>query len=45
MAGINVANSFDLSYVQVNAMKKKALVNHIENLKGKVTVDATIKKL
>ena len=26
-------------------MKKKDLVNHIENLKGKVTVDATIKKL
>ena len=26
-------------------MKKKDLVNHIENLKGKVTVNATIKKL
>ena len=26
-------------------MKKKDLVNHIENLKRKVTVDATIKKL
>ena len=26
-------------------MKKKDLVNHIENLKGKVAVDATIKKL
>ena len=26
-------------------MKKKDLVNHIENLKGKVTVDATIQKL
>ena len=26
-------------------MKKKDLVNHIENLKGKVTADATIKKL
>ena len=26
-------------------MKKKDLVNRIENLKGKVTVDATIKEL
>ena len=26
-------------------MKKKDLVNHIESLKGKVSVDATIKKL
>ena len=26
-------------------MKKKDLVNHIKNLTGKVTVDATIKKL
>ena len=26
-------------------MKKNDLVNHVENLKGKVTVDATIKKL
>ena len=45
MADLNVANLFDLSYDQINAMKKKDLVNHIENLKGKVTVDATIKKL
>ena len=36
---------FNSSYDQINAMKKKDLVNHIENLKGKVTVDATIKKL
>ena len=45
MADLNVTNLFDLSYDQTNAMKKKDLVNHIENLKGKVTVDATIKKL
>ena len=45
MADLNLTNLFDLSYVQINAMKKKDLVNHIENLKGKVTVDATIKKL
>ena len=38
MADINVTNLYD-------AMKKKDLVNHIESLKGKVTVDATIKKL
>ena len=36
MADINVTNLYD-------AMKKKDLVNHIESLKGKVTVDATIK--
>ena len=36
---------FDLSYDQINAMMKEGLVNHIENQKGKVTVDTTIKKL
>ena len=36
---------FDLSYGQINAMKKKYLFNHIQNLKGKVAVDATIKML
>ena len=45
MADIKVTNLFDLSYDQINTMKKKDLVNHIERLKGKVTVDATIKKL
>ena len=38
-----MTNLFDLSYDQINAMKKKDLVNHIESLKEKVTVDATIK--
>ena len=45
MADLNVTNLFDLSYDQINAMKKKDLVNHVENLKGKVAVDATIKKV
>ena len=45
MADPNVTNLFDLSYDQINVMKKKDLINHIENLKGKVTVDATIKRL
>ena len=36
---------FDLSYDQINAMMKEGLVNHIENQKGKVTVDTTIKEL
>ena len=45
MADLNVTNLFDLRYDQINAMKKKDLVNHIESLKGKVTVDVTIKKL
>ena len=45
MADLNVTNLFDLSYDRINAMKKRDLVNHIESLKEKVTVDATIKKL
>ena len=45
MADLNVTNLFDLGSDQINAMKKKYQVNHIENFKGKVTVDATIKKL
>ena len=45
MADLNITNLFDLSYDQINTVKKKDLVNHIESLKGKVTVDATIKKL
>ena len=44
MADLNVTNLFNLSYDQINKMKNKDLVNHIKNLKGKVTVDATIKK-
>ena len=43
MDDLNETILFDLSYDQINAMKKKDLVNHIKNLKGKVTVDTTIK--
>ena len=45
MADINVTNLFDLNYDQINSMKNKDLVNHIESPKGKVTVDANIKKI
>ena len=45
MAGLYVRSLFGLSCDQINAMKKKDLVNHIKNLKREVTVDATIKKL
>ena len=45
MADINITDLIDLSYDQINTMKKKDLVNHIKSLKGKVTVAATIKKL
>ena len=45
MTDVNVTNLCYLSYDQINAMKKEDLVNHIENLKRKVTVDATTKKL
>ena len=45
MANLNVTNLFDFSYDQINAMKKKDLVNYIENLKGKVTVNTTTKQL
>ena len=45
MGNLNVTNLFDLSCDQISAMKKKDLVNHIKNLKGNVTVYATIKKL
>ena len=45
MIDINVTNLFDLSYDQINPMKKTDLVSHIKNLKAKVTVDYTIKML
>ena len=45
MTDINITNLLDLSYDQINAMKKKDLVNYIKSLKEKVTVDANIKKL
>ena len=45
MTDIDVTNLFDLSYDQINVMKKIDLVNHMENLKGKVTVDFAIKRV
>ena len=45
MGDLSKTNLFKLSHGQINAIKKKVLVNHIENLKGKVTVDAAMKKL
>ena len=44
MANINITNLFDLSYDQINAIKKKDLVSHNENPKRKVTVNSTINK-
>ena len=38
-------NLFDLSFDEINAMKKKDLVREIEKLKGKVIVDNNIKNL
>ena len=36
MADLNETNLFDLSYDQINVMKKKDLVNHIEISKEKL---------
>ena len=38
-------NLFDLSFDEINAMKKKDLVSEIKKLKGKVIVDNNIKNL
>ena len=43
MADLGVKNLFGVSYDRIIGMKKKDLVNHAENLKGKVTYDVTIK--
>ena len=39
------ANLFSLSYDAINGMKKKGLVDHIENFKGKVVVGNDIQDL
>ena len=39
----NATNIFELSFDEINAMKKKDLVSEIEKLKGKVAVDNNIK--
>ena len=41
----STTNLFELSFDEINAMKKKDLVSEIEKLKGKVVVDTNIKKL
>ena len=45
MAQSNLVNIFNLSYDTINGMKKKDLVDHIENLKGKVVVGNGIQGL
>ena len=45
MAENNFVNLFSLSYDAINGMKKKDLVDHIENLKGKVVVGKDIQGL
>ena len=45
MAENNFINLFSLSYDAINGMKKKDLVDHIENLKGKVVVGNDIQGL
>ena len=41
----STTNLFELSFNEINAMKKKDLVSKIEKLKGKVVVDNNIKNL
>ena len=41
----STTNLFELSFNEINAMKKKDLVSEIEKLKGKVVVDNNIKNL
>ena len=45
MAENNFVSLFSLSYDAINGMKKKDLVDHIENLKGKVVVGNDIQGL
>ena len=44
MSNLGVTNLFDVRCDWINGMKKKDLVNHVENLKLKVTYDVTIKR-
>ena len=41
----NFVNLFSLSFDVINGMKKKDLVDHMENLKGKVVVGNGIQSL
>ena len=45
MAENNFVNLFSLCYDTINGMKKKDLVDHIENLNGKVVVGNDIQGL
>ena len=45
MAENSFVNLFSLSYDAINGIKKKDLVDHIENLKGKVVVGNNIQRL
>ena len=45
MAENNFVNLFSLCYDAINGMKKKDLVDHIENLNGKVVVGNDIQGL
>ena len=45
MAENNLVSLFSLSYDTINGMKKKDLVDHIENLKGKVVIGNDIQGL
>ena len=40
----STTNFFELSFDEINAMKKKDFVSEIEQLKGKVIVDNNIRK-
>ena len=41
----SITNIFELSFDEINSMKKKDLVSEIKKLKGKVVVDNKIKNL
>ena len=45
MAENSFVNLFSLSYDAINGINKKDLVDHIENLKGKVVVGNNIQRL
>ena len=44
MAGNDYVNLSELTYDAINAIKKKGLVDYIEEMKGKVVADKQIQK-
>ena len=42
MAGNDYVNIFELTYDAINAIKKKDLVDYIEEMKGKKVIDTQI---